>query len=163
MNYKVTKPLWAVLVAMLPMLSAAQADAFEILHRHFRGAEETFRLSAGPMTIRLASWFVDDDIVRPILRRAKKARVVVSSDQNRIYTANLSALKRALQSENFEPLVEVRDGSDHIVLMIKEDKGYVRNIIALVHSDDGELVAVSVTCKISDQDLQDLVARSHKR
>ncbi len=145
-----------ILLTLVPVFGLAQTEALDDFYRRHKFAENTVSIRIGNFFLNAGSWFVEDPAAKRLIRRSKRARVLVTEDGNRISTREINRLIRDLEDDDYEPLVYVRDDGDKVTLYLREDRNLVRNLLLMIKGDD-EFVMVSLDCKLSRHDLDEVL------
>jgi hypothetical protein len=113
--------------------------------------------------IRFGARFVDkEDLegidIRKISRKVEELRIVSFEKAAKIQHADYQQLMTDVKAENFEELMNVREkGGDRVNVLIRENKGFIEDILIIVNDHDGEFVLVNLAGKFTMEDINKMI------
>lgn len=152
----------AVLLTVSPAL--AQKKALRKFYREHRGDAITFKIGVGRVPLKLASWIIpasamfDEGVpLKRIISRVQKVKVyTISGDEGTpVNVADMKRLKKTLiEEDQFEPLMEVREGNSIVHILNKGNDDELGNVVILVQEDsDFVMVNLRTTLRMDDVNL----------
>jgi hypothetical protein len=126
------------------------------------GLQRDTALSLGPLALRLAARFMDDEPeTQRLLReldgvRVEVYRVTAATDRNAI-AATLSANAAQLVDEDWQQIVRVNEDGSLVHILTRSHKERIRGLALLV-MDGEELVFVNLMGDFAAEDLQTIAA-----
>lgn len=121
------------------------ADFGELRHLP---AESDFGLSLGPLPLRVAGWFVDEEEeeLGPLLRELRAVRVYtfegIPDSEN--VAAGVKELRAALAADGWLNVIAVNEGAEHTFVFLRPDKDFAHHGLAVVVQEPGEVVLVNL-------------------
>jgi phenylalanyl-tRNA synthetase beta subunit len=106
---------------------------------------ETTSFSLGPTPLSIAAWFMDGESEKLLLRELDGVRVKIfeiSGDVDAV-AAKLRELSATLQSQNWDPIVRVKDEGEQADILVRVSAETIQGLVVLV-LDDKEAVVVNV-------------------
>ena len=123
-------------IILLPLTLSAQPASVRHLLRKCDPGKEVVRIHLPSGLIRMASWFVDDDETRLVLRNVKSLYLVTSEDKVFSRESDFpSRVVRKLRDLNFEDLLVINDQGERVTILMRETR---RNCKEMVIAADGE-------------------------
>ena len=147
------KTLLPLLIFLIPISLFSQSDAIEGFYANHGFHDNTIKISIGGALIRMGSWFIEEPATRSLVKKAKRARILVNDEAHTIDRRELDYLVREIRHDGYESLALVRDGLDKVEIYIREDRGYIRNLLLILNSDE-EFVMASLDCRFTMDDIQ---------
>ena len=126
-----------VLLSLLPAALVAQPMSIRHLLRDCDTGKEVRRVHLPPVLIRMASWFVDEDETRDILRNVNSLYLVTS--ENRDYSSNSdfpSRVVRKLDGMDFQTMMVVNDSGEKVSILMRERSRNRKEMIIAVDGDE---------------------------
>ena len=141
----------------LSTLTFSQTKGIDDFIWHYKQMPDIYSFKIGSFFTRIGSLFIEEESAKRVVRKAKKARILISEDGDLIEPNDLIYLKKDITRDGFEFLTNIRDGGDKVDLYIREDDQFIRNILAFVQSDDDQFILLSVDCKLTYDDVSNLI------
>ncbi len=142
-------------LAALPFLCLAQSKAINDFYNKYSQDDHflDIKLSGGLLNF-LASK-TDDDKDKQVLKKLTTLRALVLEEGHEVEMEDYRQLLRSAKSDNFEELIKVRDGSDHVEILIREKGNAISHILLLVHGKE-KFVLLSLEGLLQFSDLNDI-------
>ncbi len=145
-----------LLCLIIPFFAQAQSPADDFYFAH-KNRNNSISLSVGNFLLTAGSWFIEEDGVRRLVKKSRRARILFSDEDNFVESGEINQLIRELKRDDFESLAHIRTGDTKFDMYAREDKkGYIRNILLLLNETD-EFPMVSLDCKFRMDDVQCLL------
>ncbi len=151
------KIIFTLFILTLSTLSFSQTRGIDDFIWHYKQMPNVHSFKIGSFFTRIGSLFVEEQSARRVIRKAKKARILVSENSRLIEPNDLKYLKRDITKDGFAFLTNIRDCGDKVDVFIREDEKYIRNILAFIESDDDQFVLLSVDCRLTYDEISDLI------
>ena len=126
-----------ILLSLLPAALIAQPMSIRHLLRSCDTGKEVTRIHLPPVLIRMASWFVDEDETRDILRNVNSLYLVVA--ENNEYSRNSDFPSRVvtkLDGMNFQTMMTVNDNGEKVSILMREKSRDRKEMIIAVDGDE---------------------------
>ena len=144
-------------LCLVAMQSAtAQSPVIDAFYQEHRRDDQSLHFTLGNAAIKMGSWFIEEPATRKLVRKSNRARVLVSDQGEKVSETALNRFFRDLEREHFEPLIQLRDGADNIVVYMYEDRSKIRNLVAC-YRNQSEFVMVSMDCNLQLEDIQAVI------
>ena len=137
-----------VLIALIPLSIFSQSDAIDDFYYSHGLADNMLKFNIGNSLIRMGSWFIEEPATKNLVRKSKRARILLSDGEHPVTRREIDRLVREISHDGYESLALVRDGLQKIEVYVREDKSYIRNLLVVVHGDD-EFLMASLDCKFT--------------
>ncbi|MBK8506555.1 MAG: DUF4252 domain-containing protein [Saprospiraceae bacterium] len=147
------KTLLPFLILLIPISHFSQSVAIEEFYANHGFHDNTVKIRIGGALIKMGSWFIEEPATRSLVKKARSARILVNDAAHAIDRRELDHLTREIRRDGYESLALVRDGLDKVEIYIREDRGYIRNLLLILNSDD-EFVMASLDCRFTMDDIQ---------
>lgn len=147
--------IFACVIIFLSTSLSAQSEPIHHFYQQYRDNDHATRLNLKGGLLRIASGFTDDKDARRILRKVSHLRLLVVEEDNPVSAEAYTQLIRGIQSDRFEPLIQVREGKQRIEFFMRENGDTITDLLMLLH-DEGEFIMLSLEGKLQFSDLNDL-------
>jgi Domain of unknown function (DUF4252) len=154
--------MFMLAISHATMAQTASLDRF--IRKHKRTAEgDRVDMTLPGFLIRFGARFVDkEDLegidIRKISRKVEELRIVSFEKAAKIQHADYQQLMMDVKAENFEELMNVREkGGDRVNVLIRENKGFIEDILINVNDHDGEFVLVNLAGKFTMEDINKMI------
>ncbi len=128
-------------IILLPLGAAAQPLQVRHLLRSCDTGKAVTRIHLSPLLIRMASWFVDDDETRQILRNVNSLYLVTSEDSEYSHNSNFpTRVINKLCNNNFEELLVANDKGEQVVILMRENRRNIKEMVIAVDGDEDTVV-----------------------
>ncbi len=144
-------------------MANAQSRGFVDLDqiRGLSQSDVTVDINLGGWIMALASQAADDrnDDAARIMRNLENVRVRVFNTErgNRELEESFADLSNTLARDGWDTLVKVRDGDDHVDVMVMGSEDMLEGITVLVMSPGNEAVMINITGEINPRDVATLL------
>ena len=138
----------SALLISVPFLLFAQSPSIRHMFRSYDPGKEVRRIHIPSMLTTFASWFVDDDDTRYLLKNIKSVYVLASEDSDFSKESGFpSEIVNRLKSRNFEDMMVVVSEGDKVNILMREGpRGKCEFVIAV---DGDEDAVVYIRSKMS--------------
>lgn len=109
----------------------------------------------------IASWFLDEETDRVLLRKINKVRVLAFENGNPVSERDIQRFDSKAKRRQLEELMYVRQGKRHIRVMAKENDDAIRKIVVLVQSPS-EFALISVQGRFHWDDISKVIGKYGK-
>ncbi len=143
-----------ILLSLLPAALIAQPMSIRHLLRGCDTGKEVVRIHLPPVVLRMATWFVDEDETRDILRNVNSLYLVAS--ENNEYSRNSdfpSRVVRKLDGMNFQTMMTVNDNGEKVSILMREKSRHRKEMIIAV--DGNEDVVLYLKGKLDFREMMD--------
>ncbi len=141
---------------VLPMLLVAQSkqgvNNFFQKYKNHEGAEQ-FKL--GGLILNLATSFSGDPDSKHLLRKMKRIRLLNIDSSNPVDPADYKQLLKDIESDDYSPLIKVKEDGEQIDIYVQEKHEHITDIIILVNGID-DFLLLNLEGKFKFEDLNDL-------
>ncbi len=144
-----------MLFLCLPVLSFAQNRTISNFYNKYKHYDNVTDVSVQGWVIRLAANFAEEEEAKDVLKRISKLRILTMNDGNLVTPGEYKKFVRDVKKHDFEELFTVREGSQHVEFLIREDKKSISNLLMLI-SDKDEFVLVSLEGNLRFKDLKNI-------
>lgn len=151
------KTFFTLCILTLSTLSFSQTTGIDDFIWHYKQMPNVHSFKIGSFFTRIGSLFVEEQSARKVIRKAKKARILISEDSRDIIPNDIKYLKKDVARDGYAFLTNIRDGGDKVDVYIREDEKYIRNILAFIESSDDQFVLLSVDCRLTYDEISDLI------
>jgi hypothetical protein len=150
-----------LLLCFVQVLCAQTESLDRLIRKAKRGASEKIDLTLPGFLVRFGANFINEDDldgvnIRPLLRKINEVRVVTIEGGQQVQKSDIREVIQDLRAENFEELITVRDDGSHINILMRERKGFIRDLLIFV-SESSEFVVVDINGKFTMDDINELV------
>ena len=145
-------------------LAQAQTESIDRFVRKYKrhATGEKVDITVPGWLVRFGAQFVkEEDLegvnLQAIARKISDVRVVSIEGGQKILHSDFQALINDAKSENFEELMNIRSDGDNVHIMMREKKGFIRDLFIMVQDSDGEFVLVDVGGKFTMDDINKVI------
>ncbi|MCB9081384.1 MAG: DUF4252 domain-containing protein [Lewinellaceae bacterium] len=153
-------------ITCLFLLSSVALTAQSLSSRFY----QEYKREEGVRNVKIPGWLlwvggglaynsVKDERIREIIRLGKRVgtfRYLMDETGTQIPTQAYAALEQELLNNKFEDLILIRDGEEHVRVLIQERNGRLKQILLLLQGEDG-VGMISMRSRIRIQDLNHLI------
>jgi hypothetical protein len=155
------KYLILIAVVLISLLQACESragnDYLDDLYRKYKNKTECVSFSLNGGLIRTFANFDSDEAVDPILKSLDNFRfLTIPIGGEGLSAQDLKELKSFLKNNQFEDLMSVRDNDSAFRILVKEEKGRIREFL-MVSDDKDELLILDFRGNIDPDELQVLM------
>ena len=147
------KTIILALLAILPFLNYAQSEAIDDFYASHRLGENNVKIKLGNALLTVGSWFIEEPAARALVRKSKRARILVSEEDEQVSRREINRLIRDIRYDGYESLALVRDGMDKVEVYVREDGRFIRNLLLIVSAEDNFVMA-SLDCRLTYEDIE---------
>ena len=149
------KNLLIFLACSIPVLMGAQSRTLDTYFDAFPDSDDILKVELSGFFLNLTAKTDNGDSYRS--KGIKSLRLVGTDKFNPIPKGVKNRLIPGLQREGFETLSEIRSDGDQIKFLIRESKGYITDLVAIIRGEDGSMViALEGSFRMEDLDNLDL-------
>lgn len=134
---KMKKLIIISLLAILPLTLTAQSLSIRHLLRSCDPGREVTRIHLPAILVRMASWFVDDEEGKMVLKNVRSLYLLVSEDKNFSAQSDFPSLVAGkMKEKNFEELMVVTDNGQKVNILMREGHRKLKEMVITVDSDE---------------------------
>lgn len=142
-----------MILCVISFSSFAQTPALDDFYHHHGLSDNIFKLNIGNTLIKMGSWFIEEPATKNLVRKSKRARIMLSDDSHPVTREDLDRLVREIKYDGYESLAFLREGKEKFEVYLREDKNYIRNLL-VVYSGEDEFLMASLDCKFTHEEVQ---------
>ena len=152
--------LFAIILLTVNQLAYTQTESIDRFVRKYKRSAtgEKVDITVPGWLVRFGMNFMDkDDLegvdIQAIARKVSEVRVVSIEGGGKVAFADFQKLIEDAKYENFEELMTVRSDGDNVHIMMRERKGFIRDVFIMVQENSGEFVLVDIGGKFTMDDI----------
>lgn len=134
------KKLFILILFICPMMAHSQSKSLEALRNAYKELPNSFDLSFGGNFLGLSNYIFnedDDKEVKELINSIDNLHLfTLPIGEGGIGTKELIKLKKDMSKEAYEELMVIRDGKDHINMLIKEKDGIISSLVMLIEDKE---------------------------
>ncbi len=152
-----TKPVFITLIALaISGISFGQSESYRLLKDKFAGRHHkvvSFRAS-GFLTRTIFAIAGEHD-VHDAIRDVRKIRlIVIPKEAFRSEHVTLAGFRKVASDDNFHELMYIRDGKDHVTVLMQPGRKEKDNHYLLLVESDDEVVAIEIRGYLDPEQLK---------
>lgn len=151
---KTTAFVLALFVAATTSLTA-QADPIRAFVNKYKELEEAENINLGGFVLTLAAGFTDDEEAAQLLKKVSHLRILTIDQADLVSPTDLLGLRQSLQAKDFEDLMYIRDGLDHIDILVRETPKAITDVVLLIREPES-FTLISLEGWLRYEDLREL-------
>lgn len=140
---------------IFPAISFGQVPSIADFYNKIKNQENVKEIKIQGWLIKLAANFTDEADSKKLLRKVSMLRALIMENGNTIDVSEHKRLIRDLQQQEYQPLIQVRDGCERVDLMIREKDDHISDALLIVHGDDN-FILLSIEGNFLFSDLNNL-------
>lgn len=141
-------------IAILPSLAFCQNKSIEKFYNKYKSQENVTDINLQGWVLELAASFSDDESEK-VLEKISKLRVLVIEEGNLVNGNEYSQLVKEVKKDSFEELMQFKDGSDKVDIMMREKGNKITNVLLIARGNDG-FIMLSLEGDLDWKDLKSL-------
>ncbi|NET37104.1 MAG: DUF4252 domain-containing protein [Cyanothece sp. SIO1E1] len=149
------KPLFLLALAALPFLCLAQSKAINEFYNKYSQDEHFLDIKLSGGLLNLVASQTDDEGDKQVIRKITALRALVLEEGQMVKKEDYAKLLQGAKADSFEELIKVRDGGDHVEVLIREKGNAISHILLLVNGEDS-FVLLSLEGLLQFSDLNDI-------
>lgn len=149
------KPLFLLALAALPFLCLAQSKAINEFYNKYSQDEHFLDIKLSGGLLNLVASQTDDEGDKQVIRKITALRALVLEEGQMVKKEDYARLLQGAKADSFEELIKVRDGGDHVEVLIREKGNAISHILLLVNGEDS-FVLLSLEGLLQFSDLNDI-------
>jgi hypothetical protein len=141
-------------------LAQAQTESIDRFVRKYKRSAtgEKVDITVPGWLIRFGMRFIDEkDMegvdIQAIARKISEVRIVSIEGGGKVPHSEFQKLINDAKAENFEELLNIRDSGDNVHIMVREKKGFIRDLFIMVQESSGEFVLLDIGGKFTMDDI----------
>lgn len=141
-------------------LAQAQTESIDRFVRKYKRSAtgEKVDITVPGWLVRFGTRFIkEEDLdgvdIQAIAQKISEIRVVSIEGGSKIPHSDFQNLINDAKSENFEELMNIRSDGDKVHVMMREKKGFIRDLFVMVQDSDGEFVLIDIGGKFTMEDI----------
>lgn len=151
---KITILFLALCLGMATEISA-QADPIRAFVNKYKQIEEAENINLGGFVLTLAAGFTDDEDAAKLLKKVSQLRILTIDRADVVSASEVLGLQQSLRAKDFEDLMYIRDGQDHIDILIRETPKAITDVVLLIREPES-FTLISLEGWLRYEDLRDL-------
>lgn len=141
-----------ILITIFLSLSlTAFSQSTDSILKKYADKEEVSKMS---LTGDLLRMFAKEYEQREIIDKVEKINLLIFNEQERIDPADLKIIKANLKKDNFEELINARDGKMKVQILVREKGETIKNLFMLFTDGDSKQVIADMKCSLTYDDLR---------
>lgn len=129
--------LTLLMIALLPVMMMAQPTSIRRMLRSCDTGKEVTRIHLPPLLMRMASWIVDDDEARHIIKNVNCLYLLASEDKEFSRQSDFpTTIVRKLKGKDFEEMLVVNDRGEKVTILLRETKRNRKELVIAVDGDE---------------------------
>ena len=133
----------SILLISAPLILFAQSPSMRQMFRSYDPGKEVKRIHIPSILTTFASWFVEDDDARYLLKNIKSVYVLASEDSDFAKESNFpSEIAYRLKRRNFEEMMVVDSDGDKVNILMREKTPKKNEFVIAVDGDDDAVVYI---------------------
>lgn len=151
-----------LIVLVLSLFGAGLFAQDHALYWKYKDYDGAIAVTAPRWLIHTGSWFVEKKADRKLLRKVRKARILVFEDQGSpISDRDMQRFYKKSKRRNLEELLSVRSQGTRVWVWAKERRNAIRKVVVLVREPES-FVLVSLRCKLRYDEIGQLLNKIPK-
>ena len=134
------KKLFFIILISLPFLAHSQSKSLEALRASYKDIPNSFDMSFGGNFLGMSNWIINeegDKEVQELIKSINNMHLfTLPIGATGIDSEEVAQLKSDMSKEAYEELVVVREGKDHINMLIKEKNGVISSLVMLIEDQE---------------------------
>ncbi len=132
------------------------------LYWKYKDYDGAIAVTAPRWLIHAGSWFVDEKANRRLVRKVRKARVLVFEDgQNPVRDRDLRRFYKKAKRRGLDELLHVRDRDTRVWVFARERRSVIRKVVVLVREPE-TFALVGLRCKLRLDEIGSLLKKLPK-
>lgn len=149
------KLLFQLALAALPFLCIAQNKAVSEFYQKYSQEDNLLDIKLSGGLLNLVANKMAEDGDKKVIRKISAIRVLVMEEGNKVKKEDYNSLLRSAKNDAYEALIKVRDGQDHIEILVREKNNTITNVLLLVNGQDN-FIMLSLEGSLQFSDLNDI-------
>ena len=141
-----------IITFSLPLFSQ---NGIQNFYRKYMTNEKMTNVNLSGWVLQMAAEYADEGKEKEMLQKITKLRVMIMEDGNLVNKTDYSDLIKDIRKDDFEPFMNIKEGSDKIDLYLRDDGETITNVLVLVNGDE-EFVLLSLEGNLKFSDLNDI-------
>ncbi|MCB0618735.1 MAG: DUF4252 domain-containing protein [Saprospiraceae bacterium] len=133
---------------------SAQSQSIINFYERYLHHEKATQIDIDGWLLKLAGSFAEGEEAK-LIEKISHLRVLVMEEENIVDPKDYQRLLRGIQNDNFEQLMQIRDGGSKIDCYVRESGDRITDLILTVNGED-EFVLLSLEGAFSLDDLRSL-------
>lgn len=134
------KKLLILFLFICPYLAQSQSKSLDALRAEYKDVPNSFDMSFGGNFLGVSNWIVneeDDKEVKELIQSIDNLHLfTLPIGEHGINIKDLKKLRKDMSKEAYEELMVIRDGKDHINMLIKEKNGIISSLVMLIEDKE---------------------------
>ncbi len=145
--------------------ASAQSDALRSFSKKYRILDGVKNFKLGGWLIRLGAGALDQPTVenlRPLAKGLDMVRILVFDEKVQPTAEDIKTLIAGLRAENFEDLLNIREGKNRVNMMIRTNKSGTKiydMVIIMKDGDDGDAAVLGIEGEFKMADIQKMMEK----
>ncbi len=144
-----------VLLSLSLGIGQAQNNYIESFYEQYSKDERVTNVTIKGWLLDIATNISTDESSKEVLSKITQLRILLMEDGNPVTKKELNKLKKGIKKDDFEELMQIRDGGSHVDFYIREEDDQITNVLMLVNDND-EFVLLSLEGLLKLEDLKNI-------
>lgn len=128
-------------IILLPLGAAAQPLQVRHLLRSCDTGKSVTRIHLPPVLIRMASWCIDEEETRHLLRNISSVYLVTSEDSEYSHNSDFpTRVVDKLRNNQFEDVLVTNDKGERVVILMRQNRRNIKEVVIAVDGDEDTVV-----------------------
>lgn len=149
------KLLFLLALAALPFLCFAQNKAIKEFYQKYSQYDNLLDIKLQGGLLNLVANKTIENGDKEVVRKIAAIRVLIMEDGQTVKKEDYNQLIQSAQSDAYEALIKVRDGNDHIEILVREENNLITNVLLLINGENN-FVMLSLEGKLQFSDLNNI-------
>ena len=149
------KIIFLIALFVTPFLAFSQHESIEKFYNKYMDHEQVDNVSLSGWILQMASKFANEKTGEEVLKKITQLRIMVAQEKNIVTKSDLNQLMKDVRKNDFEDLMTVRDGTDRVHFMIREEGDVITNALVIINGDN-EFILLSLEGALDFKDLKEL-------
>ena len=147
--------LFATMLLCVSFACTAQNLSIQSFFDKYEKLEDATVIEISSWPLRMAAKYADDEDGKKILEGLNKLHILAMDGENRIDQKEFKQLVKNIRADDFEELMQIRDGKTTVDFLIKENQKKVTNVVILVN-DVEDFFLLNLECNLDFDQLNDI-------
>lgn len=134
------KKLFILILIAAPLFAQSQSKSLEALIDRYKDLPNSFNMNFGGSFLGMSNWIMneeDDKEVKELIKSINNMHLfTLPIGEGGVERKTLAKLRKDMGKESYEDLMAIRDGEDHINMLVKEKNGIISSLVMLIESQE---------------------------
>ncbi len=143
-----------IFIALILSISlTAFSQSTDSILKKYADKEEVSQMSLTGDILRM---FAQEYEQRELIDKVDKINLLIFSEKSVLDPVDLKMIKSNLKKDNYEELINARDGKMNVQILVREKGETIRNLFMLYSDGDTQQIIADMKCKLTYDDLKKL-------